>query len=112
MFETTQNKGFKITFGNGVTVSVQFGPGNYCQHYDTIFSSRTLIDAPAYEQQWESTDAEIASWNSEGGWHNFDCDQVKGYLSPDEVLAFMVSAAAYNTQNDDGKMNFDSGDKG
>jgi len=33
-FRITDGKGFGITFENGWTVSVQFGPGNYCEHYD------------------------------------------------------------------------------
>jgi hypothetical protein len=28
MFRINDNKGFSITFDNGYTVSVQFGPGN------------------------------------------------------------------------------------
>ena len=33
-FRVTGGKGFQITFPNGYTISVQFGPGNYGQHYD------------------------------------------------------------------------------
>lgn len=33
MFRITKGKGFGITFENGYTVSVQFGPANYCDHY-------------------------------------------------------------------------------
>ena len=33
MFKITEGKGFHITFANGYTVSVQFGPDNYCDHY-------------------------------------------------------------------------------
>ena len=33
-FYITGKKGFHITFENGWTVSVQFGPGNYCDNYD------------------------------------------------------------------------------
>lgn len=34
MFRITRGKGFHVSFPNGYTVSVQFGPGNYCDHYD------------------------------------------------------------------------------
>lgn len=34
MFRITDKKGFGITFKNGWAVSVQFGPGNYCDNYD------------------------------------------------------------------------------
>ena len=33
MFRITGGKGFDIQFENGYTVSVQFGPGNYADHY-------------------------------------------------------------------------------
>ena len=33
MFEVTTGKGFHVTFENGWTVSVQFGPGNFCDNY-------------------------------------------------------------------------------
>lgn len=32
-FKITSGKGFHITFDNGYTVSVQFGPYSYCDHY-------------------------------------------------------------------------------
>ena len=34
MFYITSKKGFHIKFDNGYTVSIQFGPGNYCDNYD------------------------------------------------------------------------------
>lgn len=34
MFSITDNKGFQIKFANGLTVSVQFGYGNYCENRD------------------------------------------------------------------------------
>jgi len=37
MFRINDNKGFSITFDNGYTVSVQFGPGNYGSNYNADF---------------------------------------------------------------------------
>lgn len=34
MFKITGNRGFHITFPNGITLSTQFGWGNYCNNYD------------------------------------------------------------------------------
>lgn len=80
MFDITKGKGFKITFANGWTVSVQFGGLNYCQHYD----------APAGAgYRGPSKDAEIAAWDKDGNWYDFGGDTVKGYVSADDVLAFM-----------------------
>jgi hypothetical protein len=31
MLKSTKNKGFSLTFENGITISVQFGSSNYCE---------------------------------------------------------------------------------
>ncbi len=67
MLKITGNKGFMMTFENGWTVSVQFGTGNYCskQSYTAEYNS----EKDSYI--WESTDAEIAAWDSKGVWLTF-----------------------------------------
>jgi hypothetical protein len=40
-FNSTSNKGFNMTFANGITASVQWGAGNYCDnHFSKDFSSQ------------------------------------------------------------------------
>lgn len=80
MFDITNGKGFKMTFANGCTVSVQFGGYNYCEYYN---------HAAGAGYHGASKDAEIAAWDKYGNWYNFGDDTVKGYVSADEVLAFM-----------------------
>jgi hypothetical protein len=92
MFVATQNKGFQIKFGNGNTISVQWGPGNYCN--PTHEEGRGAdYDAPMQEKGWASTTAEVAAWNSNGDWHNFGGDTVNGWLTPEEVIKFMTFVA-------------------
>lgn len=55
MFKITDGKGFHLTFANGLTLSVQFGRGNYCQNRNITSD----------EQFLSSKDAEIAIWNGE-----------------------------------------------
>lgn len=76
--------GFHMTFENGWTVSVQFGPGHYCNNH-------LKENAPS-----GSNNAEIAAWNKEYVWHHFheENDDVKGFCSPNEVLQFMNMIAA------------------
>lgn len=82
MFKITDNKGFHITFENGWTVSVQWGAGNYGDNYDHPFFDKG--DVPP------STRAEIAAWDYNRKWHEFESgDTVNGYVSPDEVAAFI-----------------------
>lgn len=72
-------KGYQMTFKNGYSISVQFGPGNYCERRNAAY------DAPAKALQnnesWRSETAEVAIFNPDG---TFDGD-VQGWLSTDEV---------------------------
>lgn len=92
-FNSTSNKGFNMTFANGITASVQCGAGNYCDnHFSKDFS---------FSKEASSNTAEVAAWNENDEWvtNKFcdTCDDVAGYLSPDEVLQFLNSCANYKT---------------
>jgi hypothetical protein len=60
MFTNISGKGFQLTFNNGNTISVQFGAGNYCEHYNE-FPDTKPVNIFSYRK--ESKDAEIAVWN-------------------------------------------------
>ena len=88
MFAITQGSGFQLTLGNGWTVSVQFGAGNYASNRDADYFAARKKDF------WESTTAEIAAWYGEregtnSNWYDFGNDQVKGWCSADEVVRFL-----------------------
>ena len=59
MFRCNQNQGFKITFANGITVSVQFGPDNACK-------ARGSESNPQELREWKSETAEVAVWDQLG----------------------------------------------
>lgn len=83
-FRITQGKGFHVTFANGWTMSVQFGPGNYCDHYDRDFEDRAACGAEG------SRTAEVAVWGPDGPMVELDGgDTVQARVTPDEVLALM-----------------------
>ena len=86
MIYITQGKGFQMKFNNGWTVSVQFGPGNYCENRKYVGWSAEA-DRKAGEQG--SPDAEIAAWDVRNAFYNFGSDTVKGYVSPAEVVAWL-----------------------
>jgi hypothetical protein len=71
MFQA-QNKGFTITFDNGVTVSVQFGYGNYCE-------KRFEKDSPFNHT---SKDAEVLAWDKDDN----ELISPQGWQSPEQVL--------------------------
>ena len=103
------NKGFQLDLPNGVTVSVQFGPGNYVDH-DV---KNADFDAPknmiGTDEQWGSNLAECAAYLTDGDrlrWvdvpgftgpiHDDDdefWDDVAGYLDVQGVLDFINLAS-------------------
>ena len=86
--QDTAGTGIAVTFANGVTVSVQFGPMNYCANRDT--SMRGL----GAKTPGRSSDAECTVFDEEGQFVILAGNkQVQGWIAPDEVLAVMVAAA-------------------
>lgn len=88
-FRITNKKGFHITFKNGFTVSVQFGPGNYCDHYSASFDDTEKLAGEG------SSTAECAVWGPDGefiehqGWSG---DSVGNRNTPKEILDLLVWA--------------------
>jgi len=88
-FKTTSKHGFHITFSNGYTVSVQFGPHNYCSNQQQFV---TLADDTN-----EGNTAEVAVWSESGpliAHPDFDGDTVGGYYTPEDVLKLLNWAAS------------------
>ena len=108
------NKGFQLDLPNGITVSVQFGPGNYVDH-DV---KNADFDAPknmiGTDEQWGSNLAECAAYLTDGDrlrWvdvpgftgpiHDDDdefWDDVAGYLDVQGVLDFINLASQLNLE--------------
>ena len=87
-FYITGKKGFHIVFANGWTVSVQFGPGNYCEHHDRMFSEDEACGKEG------SSNAEVAAWGPDGKMVNLGDDTVRGWQSPAAILALLNAAAS------------------
>ena len=88
MFAITNSKGFHMTFANDWTVSVQWGPGNYCENYSEPFTTM-----PA---DWISKTAEVWAWHESANGKR-DCyatENPLAYQSPDEVARFIAEVAA------------------
>ena len=71
--------GFKMTFENGYTISVQFGTGNYCENR-SFSTNQVDTDIPK-----SCANAEIAIWDSNNKWFNFGNDEVMGWVSADDI---------------------------
>lgn len=87
MLKATQNKGFSLTFENGLTISVQFGTMNYCERKNNFsFYKSEMLDK---QDIIESKNAEIAIWDKNNNWFNFGSDTVKGWCSSNEVAEWI-----------------------
>ena len=78
--------GFHLKFENGWVLSVQCGPGMYCEHHNDALPAFTL--APTEPRLWESKDAEIAVWNSGIEEHkmvDLGSDSVKGWVTVSDL---------------------------
>ena len=85
MLKSNSNHGFHMTFKNGLTISVQFGKGNYCDR--RTFNVREILAQE--NESVESKNAEIAIWDKNGVWFNFKSDTVKGWIDADEIAIWI-----------------------
>ena len=101
-FAITMRKGFQMTFENGMTASVQWGAGNYCDnHFPKDMDFSCSKDA-------QSDTAEVAVIYK-GDLIDFidefipkECSSdgtVAGYLSPEEVLYFLNKVKEWKPEN-------------
>lgn len=89
-FNNTPNngKGFRMTFDNGLSLSVQWGTMNYC---DNNSMRRDVNDSSC-------ANAEVAVWDQNGKWMTKVfipglMDDVAGYLTPNDVSDLMSKVA-------------------
>lgn len=99
-FVSTMRKGFQMTFENGLTASVQWGAGNYCDnHFPSDIDFSCSKDA-------QSDTAEVAVIHN-GNLINIErflpeeCsfdDVVAGWLTPEQVLCFLNKVKEYQVE--------------
>lgn len=87
------NKGIHFTFANGFTLSVQIGPGNYCENrdllgYEQFHRMRNGHALPA------SHTAEIAVWPANGEMIPLVMDTVYGWFPISELPWLMLAVGA------------------
>ena len=94
-FKITNHKGFRMGFENGFEISVQWGPGNYCERKDEDFNK------PQEERFWESRTAEIAIFDSkDDSMITLSEDNVDGWLTPDKVAKVITMVSLAKTKNE------------
>lgn len=95
MFKITQGKGVHIRFQNGYSISIQWGPGNYCENYSFECDRAAIVRAG----EKGSATAEIAVMDPFGNFCGqqlglFSGDDVEGWATPErvaEVIAHLVA---------------------
>lgn len=90
MFRAFQDKGFQISFSNGLTISVMFGKGNYCEHRNAKCNSEA-----------GSKDAEFAVYESDSG-DDIIADGVTGdigWRSPDEIAKIIAIVSDHKSKD-------------
>ena len=121
-FRITGGKGFQLDLPNGVTVSVQFGPGNYCDSDVSNADFNAPLNVIGTDEMWGSNLAECAafitgiekgsdlSWvavpdytgpgSDEDGIDDSDTfyDDVVGHLNVSQVLDFINKASKLNLE--------------
>lgn len=91
-FNSTMRKGFQMTFENGMTASVQWGAGNYCDNHfpedmDDFYCKRDMSsDTAEVAVIYKGDLIEISNFLPEDCSHD---GTVAGWLSPEEVLYFL-----------------------
>lgn len=97
-FNITQHKGFRLNFSNGYSVSIQWGPGNYCDHY----RRHEWYAAKNADHSWESNTAEVAVLDPSDKFVSWTpgervVDDVQGYLSADKVAELIALVSSYRS---------------
>lgn len=98
MLASYHNSGFQISFPNNITVSVQFGSGNYCNNYN---SNPDWIETPMLNK---CENAEVAVLKTHNGdWLTGQCwqevfnekiyDDVVGYVTAEQIAKVITWAS-------------------
>lgn len=92
-FISTMRKGFHITFENGLSASVQWGAGNYCDNHfpeDMDFSCSKDAQSDTAEVAVFYKDCIIDASQFVTDEH-LEGDIVVGYLTPEQVVDFLMN---------------------
>jgi len=96
-FTSHYNSGVHITFDNGYTVSIQWGPSTYSQHHNLDSLSYEKLEAPstpsALANGWSSNTAEVAVMKLEEDkdtiWYNpitLELGDPEGWMTTEQVV--------------------------
>jgi hypothetical protein len=82
MIKSHNNNNFAMKFANGLTISVAFGDGNYCERRNT----NTRYNEPS---KVTTNTAEICIWDETNKDFEYQGDGVIGWLNADEIAQWI-----------------------
>lgn len=96
-FKSGWNTGFHMTFENGLTASVQWGHGTFTDNRrkDSSDDNSTSTTAEVAVISEERKLLDIDSFLPKDCHTDYLDDTVCGYLSPDEVVEFLIRVKNY-----------------
>ena len=96
LFTIDGGKGFTLPLPNGYSVSVQFGPGNYCQNHRYLSESENLAEAERKAGAKGSWNAECAVLDPDGDFVVLPFGEVtvQGHMDPDQVWQLIAWAVS------------------
>jgi len=84
MFNNTET-GFAMTFENGYSISVQWGPAHYCDNRSSMYRFTDF-------KPHESRTAEIAAFRPDDSYLRLgENDDVVGWISADKVAQYIAT---------------------
>ena len=111
-FKVTGGKGFHLTFKNGVTISTQFGGGNYCDNRDYPIVAMPYTTESQREHESKTPvcpNAEIMIWVKDGETitkeivnkvlgRDIGGDDVEGYIVIEEWVQIISYLQEYKPE--------------
>lgn len=88
------SKGVALTLDNGYTVSIQWGPRNYCDNHD-LFDTESL-----YKTAPNSTTAETAVIAPNGEFVIYKGGDVQGYQTVADVIETLATVAYWEVPDE------------
>lgn len=85
MMKITENKGFQMTFDNGLTIFCQMGSSNYCSNRD--FNKALDFRVEMNQIITECNNCEVAIWDENDRWLTSEIFREIGLKSTEDAVA-------------------------
>ena len=86
MIKITENKGFQMTFDNGLTISCQIGSYNYCNNRDLNKGFQSEMK----QSTTKCNNCEIAIWDKNNNWITGEIFREMGMEITEDAVAGWV----------------------